>query len=56
MLYAKDFRRIARESLKGNWILAVLVCLVAAFLGANPVFSSGGSNTNWNFNEESLMK
>ena len=54
MLYAKDFRKIARESLKGNWILAVLVCMVAGFLGANPVFSSGGSNTNWNFNEESF--
>lgn len=35
MLYAKDFRKIARESLKGKWILAVLVCLVAAFMGAN---------------------
>ena len=54
MLYAKDFRRIARESLKGNWFLAVLVCLVAGFLGANPVFSSGGGNTNWNLKEESF--
>ena len=54
MLYAKDFRRIARESLKGSWILAVLVCLVAAFLGANPVFSSGGGTTNFSFDEESI--
>ena len=54
MLYAKDFRRIARESLKGNWILAVLVCLVAGFLGANPVFSTGGGTTNFNFDGESM--
>jgi len=54
MLYAKDFRKIARESLKGNWILAVLVCLVAAFLGANPVFSSGGGTANYNFDAESI--
>lgn len=50
MLFAKDFRRIARESLKGKWLIAVLVCIVAYLLGANPVNSSTGSSINYNFN------
>lgn len=54
MLFAKDFRKIARESLKGKWILAILVCLVAYFLGANPVFSTGGGSANSNFDEETM--
>ncbi len=54
MLFAKDFRKIARESLRGKWILAVLVCLVASFLGANPVFSSNGGSVNLNFDEDSF--
>ena len=31
---AKDFRRKAKESLKGNWLTAVLVGIVASLLGA----------------------
>jgi len=54
MLYAKDFRKIARESLRGKWILAVLVCLVAFFLGANPVSTGSNGSANFNFDEESL--
>ena len=54
MLFAKDFRRIARESLKGKWILAILVCLVAYFLGANPVASTSGGSANYSFDEESI--
>ena len=53
MLFAKDFRKIARESLKGKWILAILVCLVAYFLGANPVSSTSGGSANYSFDEES---
>ena len=33
MKIAEDFRRIARESLTGNWLIAVLVGLVASLLG-----------------------
>lgn len=35
MLVASDFRRIAREKLKGNWLIAVLAGLVAAVLGGD---------------------
>lgn len=35
MLLAKDFRRYAREALKGRWIKAGAVALVAALLGAS---------------------
>ncbi len=34
MRYAKDFRRIARESLDGKWKISILVGLVAVLLGA----------------------
>ena len=33
MKYAADFRRIAREALRGKWPIAVLVGLVAVLLG-----------------------
>ena len=33
MRVADDFRRIARESLKGKWMVAVLAGLVAMLLG-----------------------
>lgn len=33
-MYARDFRRIAREALAGRWALALAVGLVAAILGA----------------------
>jgi len=54
MLFAKDFRKIARESLKGKWILAVLVCLVAFFLGADPVPTGSNGSANLNLNEGSV--
>lgn len=34
MKYASDFRTIARDALRGNWMIAVAVGLVAALLGA----------------------
>lgn len=56
MLKAKDFRRYARESLKGRWLKAGGVSLLAGFLGAaistgssSPSFGSGaetGSSIN----------
>ena len=52
MKFASDYRRIAREALKGKWFLAVLVGLVAVILGgaSNSTPSlrinfSGGSDT-----------
>lgn len=35
MLYASDFRRIARNSLRGRWPLAVGTGFVAGLLGAD---------------------
>ncbi len=34
MKYAADFRRIARDSLRGQWITAVIAAVIAALLGA----------------------
>lgn len=39
MKYAADFRQEARAALQGNWLLAILVGLVAALLGGA---TSGG--------------
>ena len=33
MKYASDFRRIARDSLRGNWLIAVLAGLIVSLLG-----------------------
>ncbi len=41
MLYAEDFRSIARNALRGRWTLAVGTGFVAMLLGAD---TSGGSN------------
>jgi uncharacterized membrane protein len=47
MLLAADFRRIAREALKGRWALAVITGLVATLLGANSIGGgrSGGNSS-----------
>lgn len=34
MKYAADFRKLARNALKGKWAMAVIVCLIAGLLGA----------------------
>ncbi len=44
MLYADDFRRIARENLSGKWALAVGTGFVAGLLGASTT-STGGAGT-----------
>lgn len=43
MLVAKDFRKIARDALRGKWVLAVLTGWVATFLGASIFSTEGGS-------------
>ena len=44
MKYAADFRAIARNALRGRWLLAVVAGLVAALLGG---ISSGGPNISF---------
>ena len=47
MKYAADFRSIAREALRGKWLLSVLTAFVASLIGAQIVSGSGGgSSTN----------
>ena len=43
MLFAADFRRIAREALRGKWLLAVVTGLVASLLGAETYYTGGSS-------------
>ena len=51
MKYAADFRQEARAALQGKWPLAILVGLVAAFLGGA---TSGGPEFKINFTGGSL--
>lgn len=44
MKYASDFRKIARDALRGNWREAVLTGFVASLIGANLTASGGGGN------------
>jgi len=50
MKFAKDFRGIAREALKGKWWLALIVGLVASLLGG---ISSGGPEVRFTFGDTS---
>ena len=47
MKIAEDFRRIAREVLKGKWLIAVVVGLAASLLGG---VASQGPQFNFNIN------
>ena len=48
MTYAADFRRIAREALRGRWGIAVIAGLLASLLGA---IGSGGPELNIELND-----
>lgn len=48
MKYAADFRSIARDALRGKWLIAVLVGLVAVLLGGA---GSGGPELKLNIND-----
>ena len=53
MKYAADFRRIAREALRGKWLIAVLTAFVASLIGAQIASGGGGSGSNNNNNNNS---
>ena len=44
MKYAADFRKIAREALKGHWIISALACFIASLVGGNII-----QNIKFNF-------
>lgn len=47
MKYASDFKKIARDALRGNWRTAILTGFVASLIGANLTTSGGiGSGSN----------
>ncbi len=48
MKYASDFRRLARDSLRGKWTIAVIAGIIASLLGA---ISYNGPKINFNFND-----
>ena len=53
-MYAADFRKIARDSLRGRWATAVLATLVAGFLGGTS--SSGVGSLDLNLDESTLKQ
>ncbi len=50
-MYAADFRKIARDSLRGRWTTAIVATLVAGILGGT---SSSGGSLNLNLDESTL--
>jgi uncharacterized membrane protein len=52
MSYAADFRKKAREALRGNWALAIGTGFIAALLGAS---SRGGSSSNHEWRESDQL-
>ncbi len=53
MKYAADFRYIAREALRGKWLVAVLTAFVASLIGAQIASGGGGGGSNNNDNNNS---
>jgi len=51
MLYAEDFRRIARQALTNKWGVAVGTGFVATLLGGTGSGSSGGSGSSSSFSD-----
>ena len=54
MLKAADFRKIARDGLKGRWPVAVGTGLLATMLGGTIFY--GGTSINLDFEEENITK
>ena len=63
MKYAADFRQIARDTLSGKWMIAVLVGLVAMLLGGtgsdgpkvNLNIDASGANANFEFAGQTIF-
>lgn len=53
-MYAADFRKIARDSLRGRWATAVFATLAAGILGGTS--SSGGGSLDINLDESTLKQ
>ncbi len=56
MLKAADFRKIARDGLKGNWLLAVGAGLIATILGGSIHSSNGGSSGRGSVDETTIQQ
>lgn len=54
MLKATDFRKIARESLKGNWLVAVGTGFIATLLGGTIIYSGSGASGRFAADSEVL--
>lgn len=54
MKYASDFRRIARDSLRGNWRVAISTGFVASLIGANLATSGGVGSSDSNNSSNSI--
>ena len=54
MKYASDFRYIAREALRGKWLVAVLTAFVASLIGAQIASGGGGGSSNNNDNNSGI--
>ncbi|MBE6894719.1 MAG: DUF975 family protein [Ruminococcaceae bacterium] len=48
MLKAADFRKMAREALKGNWLVAVGTGFIAYLLGGSIIYSGGSGSVSVN--------
>ena len=54
-MFAKDYRDLARENLRGNWKPSILTAMVACLLGGMVAGSSFIPNININLDEQSMM-
>lgn len=51
MKVASDFRREAREALKGNWVIATIIGLISSVLGVNTIMAANGYDMNLDADE-----
>lgn len=56
MKLAVDFRKIARNSLRGKWPLAILTGFIASLMGASVISSSTGSSSSDNDSFDTLIQ
>lgn len=56
MKYAADFRHIAREGLRGKWLISVLTAFVASLIGAQIASGGGGGSSSNSGDRNSNIK